>query len=229
MDPNKPGDPVYVDVWFGTDPDKLSLAYSKGVPAGENTTAVNVTALVNGLPPTTYYWQVDSYIYGSPTGDPIEGDVFKFDVTNDFPPTVVIDTPNTVTWGNQPVQLNATVSDTGTSALTITWTANNPGAVFTPGPDVEDPVVTINPATFPATVTLTCSIKDTLNPQTNTDTVDLVVYADSCQAARQGAGQAAVYPMDIAAPYCVMDIADLAAMALDWMTDYTLTVPTVIP
>jgi hypothetical protein len=241
MDPNKPGDPVYVDVWYGTDPtwipepNELLPGYPghyvdfNKVVSGQNTTTIAVAAPVVGTAPTKYYWRVDSYIFGSPTGTPVQGDVFEFAVTDDFPPTVVIDTPNTITWGNQPVQLNATVSDSGDSALTITWTATDPGAVFTPSANVEDPVVTINPAAFPATVTLTCSVKDAFNPQTNTDTVDLVVYADSCQAARQGAGRAAVYPMDMAAPYCVIDIADLAVMALDWLTDYALTGPTVIP
>lgn len=78
-DPNKPGDPVFVDVWFGTDPNKLNpLVYSKKVTAGANTTTVNVAAPIVGTAPTTYYWQVDSYIYGSPVGTPIAGDVFKF-------------------------------------------------------------------------------------------------------------------------------------------------------
>ena len=229
MDPNKPGDPVYVDVWFGTDPNKLSLAYSEVVAAGMNTTTVNVSAPVIGTPPTTYYWQVDSYIYGSPAGTPIEGDVFQFDVTNDFAPTVVIDTPNTVTWNGQPVQMNATVSDTGSSALTIAWSANNPNAVFSDA-SVEDPVVTIsNLTTFPTTVVLTCSVKDALNPQTNTATRNVVVYADACLAARAGAGLAAAYRMDLAEPYCVIDMADLAVIAADWLVDYTLTSPMVIP
>lgn len=229
MDPNKPGDPVYVDVWFGTDPNKLSLAYSQVVAAGMNTTTVNVTAPVIGTPPTTYYWQVDSYIYGSPAGTPIESDVFQFDVTNDFPPTVVIDTPNTVTWNGQPVQMDATVSDTGSSALTITWSANNPNAVFSDA-SVEDPVVTISNLTaFPTTVVLTCSVKDALNSQTNTATRNVVVYADACLAARVGAGLAAAYQMDLAEPYCVINMADLAVIAADWLIDYTLLAPTVIP
>lgn len=228
IDPNTPGDPVYVDVWFGTDPDKLSLAYSK-VVTGTNATTVTVNAPVVGTAPTKYYWQVDSYIYGTPTGEPIEGDVFTFDVTNDFPPTVVIETPDTVTWTNEPVQLNATVSDTGTSPLTITWTANNANVAFSPSANVEDPVVTVNPASFPATVTLTCSVKDALNSQTNTDTMVLEVYADACLAGRDGADLGTIYPMDVAAPFCVVNIADLVVFADDWLTDYTLTVPTVIP
>jgi hypothetical protein len=237
MDPNTTGDPVFVDVWFGTDPtwvvDEIDpnnsgyVDFTKVVVAGENVTGVQVEALVVGTAPTTYYWQVDSYIYGSSTGTPIEGDVFKFDVTNDFPPTVVINTPNMVTWANQPVQLDATISDTGTSPVTITWTSNPAGAVFTPSAAVEDPVVTANPAAFPTTYTLTCSVKDAQSPAVvNTDTVVLQVAADACAAAILAGAN---YPMDIVEPFCVVNIHDLAALAADWLTDYTLTVPTVIP
>jgi hypothetical protein len=246
-DPNTQGDPVYVDVWFGTDatwipePNALLPGYPgyyvdfAKVVAGQNTTTVNVAAPVIGTAPTKYYWRVDSYIYGAAhIGDPnfpvVTGDLFRFDVTNDFAPTVVIDTPNTVTWNGQPVQMNATVSDTGSSALTITWSANNPNAVFTPSASVEDPVVTVsNLTTFPTTVVLTCSVKDALNPQTNTATRNVVVYADACLAARVGAGLAAAYRMDLAEPYCVINMADLAVIAADWLIDYTLLAPTVIP
>ena len=80
MDPNV-GPDVYVDVWFGTDPNKLSPSeYSKvpGVSGFANTNSVTVSAPVAG----TYYWQVDSYLEGTPTGNPIEGNVFRFYVTD---------------------------------------------------------------------------------------------------------------------------------------------------
>jgi hypothetical protein len=57
----------------------------------------------------------------------------------------------------------------------------------------------------------------------------VVVYADACLAARVGAGLAAAYRMDLAEPYCVINMADLAVMAADWLIDYTLAAPTVIP
>jgi hypothetical protein len=193
-------------------------------------TGVQVDAPVVETPPTTYYWRVDSYIYGTPEGAPIEGDVFLFKVTNDFPPTVVIETPDMVTWANQPVQLDATISDTGSSDVTIAWTSNPAGAVFTPSAAAEDPAVMANPATFPTTYTLTCSVRDAQSPAVvNTDTVLLEVHADACLAARDGADLASAYRMDIAEPFCVVNIADLAAVAADWLADYALTVPTVIP
>lgn len=228
MDPNKPGDPVYVDVWFGTDPNKADPAKYTKVVSAQSATTVQVNApAVGGI--TQYYWQVDSYIYGSPTGTPVVGDVFKFRSNDDTPPTVVINTPNTITWANQPAQMDATVTDAGSSPVTITWSSNPAGVVFTPSAAVEDPVVSANPATFPTTYVLTCSVKDTFNPQTNTATRNLVVYADACQAARVGGNRAAIYPMDVAEPFCLVNLTDLAVVAADWLTDYTLVAPMPIP
>lgn len=224
LDPNYAGDPVYVDVWFGTDPNKLSQAYTQVVTAGENVTSVQVNAPVTGTP-TTYYWQVDSYIYGNPTESPIEGDLFRFDVTDDLPPTVVIETPGTVTWPGQPVQLNATISDAGTSAVSVAWSANVSGVVFSPSADVEDPVVTVDNAA--GEVILTCTAWDDFNgsADSNADSMILHAAADACDAA----GVAGIsYDMDIAEPFCVIDIADLAAVASDWLADYALTEPTPI-
>lgn len=229
MDPNTPGDPVFVDVWFGTEPDKMSLAYSKEVAAGQDTQTVQVTAPVIGTAPTAYYWQVDSYIYGAQhVNEPnvIEGDVFMFYVTDDFSPTVVIETPNMATWVNEPVQLDATVSDTGDSELFIQWTASDPNAVFSPSAIVEDPTVVVDYAAGP--VTLTVTVWDALNPETDSDSIVLHVAADACDAARV-AGVAGDYPMDLAGNDCVVDISDLAALVVDWLADYALTEPTVIP
>jgi len=72
LNPNV-GDTVYVDVWFGTDPCSLTQVVTAGVD-GTNITSKTVSAPVAD----TYYWQVDSYLEGSPTGDPIEGSLFIF-------------------------------------------------------------------------------------------------------------------------------------------------------
>jgi hypothetical protein len=193
---------------------------------------------------TTYYWRVDSVVdlAAVPGTDPntIAGSIWSFaTVSDDLPPTVVIDTPDTITWTNKPVQLNATITDPGTahSPVTIAWTASDLNAVFTPSAAAEDPTVTVDHAA--GNVTLTCSVKDAYNPTiTNTDTVVVRVYADACTAARVGAGRAALYPMDVArwsesepvaGNDCVIDLADLVVAGADWLVDYTLTGPTVIP
>ena len=55
------GSDVYVDVWFGSDPDS---DFAKIVDAGLNVTSVTVDAAADGR----YYWQIDSYLDGSPGG-----------------------------------------------------------------------------------------------------------------------------------------------------------------
>ncbi|UCG49785.1 MAG: hypothetical protein JSU94_08375 [Phycisphaerales bacterium] len=69
------GSDVWVDVRFGTD---LISNFTKVVAAGLNTTTVTVSATVAD----TYYWQVNSYLDGAPTGDPLEGTVFTFYVSD---------------------------------------------------------------------------------------------------------------------------------------------------
>ena len=69
------GDDVWVDVWFGTDPD---TDFSKVVLADPNLTTTNVNAPVAD----TYFWRIDTYVDGNPSGTPIEGDVFSFTVND---------------------------------------------------------------------------------------------------------------------------------------------------
>jgi len=69
--PANVGSDVWVDVWFGTDP---VTDFTKVVDVNLNMTSVTVNAPVAD----TYYWQVNSYLDGSPTGDPLEGTVFRF-------------------------------------------------------------------------------------------------------------------------------------------------------
>ncbi|MFU8849072.1 MAG: hypothetical protein ACNA77_10210 [Opitutales bacterium] len=72
--PPAPAEDVWVDVWFGTDPQNLT----KVVDAGLNTTSVTVNAPGGG----TYYWRVDSYLNGDPNGTPETGTLFNFIITD---------------------------------------------------------------------------------------------------------------------------------------------------
>jgi len=233
MAPATEGDPVYVDVWFGNDPEALTLVPAVGGVANVN--SVIVDAPVVDLPPTTYYWKVNSYIYGpGMVGDAnmVEGDLFKFHVTNDFAPTVQIDTPDTVTWSNEPVQLDATILDSGDSPVHIEWTSSNASTVFKDPATgledltVEDPIVVVGDAA--GNVTLTATVWDEFNPEKNSATMLLGVYANACQATRVGAGMAAQYSMDINGD-CTVGIEDLAAIVNNWMTNYALEEAIVIP
>jgi len=147
-DPNTPGDSVYVDVWFGTDPNKLNPAadYTKVVDAtvdGENRISVTVDASAPG----TYYWQVNSYINGAGNiNEPnmIEGPLWTFYTVSDQSPEIEDAGVDMITWSGQPVQLDPVVTDDGMSDLTWAWSAfPADGVVFTPGADHPNPTVTI--------------------------------------------------------------------------------------
>jgi hypothetical protein len=150
---------VYVDVWFGTEPNDLpppdpDYDFNKIVDAVEDANSVTVDANDLG----TYYWQVNSYIYGNPAvvnyypvGDPnipniIEGAMWRFYVVTDAPVSVAVG-GDIITWTDQAAQLESTIDDDGASDLTIGWTADpNGGVGFTvelSDPSAEAPTVTI--------------------------------------------------------------------------------------
>ena len=72
--PPTTGTDVWVDVWFGTNPN----AMTKVVDQGLNITSFTASAPVAG----NYYWRLDSYLAGAPTGSPTTGQVFNFIVTD---------------------------------------------------------------------------------------------------------------------------------------------------
>jgi hypothetical protein len=159
MDPNTPGDDVYVDVWFGIDPNSNKPAiWGQVVETAENVNSVTVVAPIIE-DPATYYWRVDSYIYGSTTGDPIEGPIYTFYTTSDIPP-VVDAGKNMITWSGEPVQLDATVEDDGVSPLNYAWNSvpadgvGGIGVSFNPNEFVEDPEVTISKIPDVAPITI---------------------------------------------------------------------------
>lgn len=247
LEPAEPGDSVWVDVWFGTDPtwiedenDPNFSSYADFTPvvvAGENTTTVMVNAPVIGDPPTTYYWKVDSYLYGDPAivdyeTDPnfvvVKGDVYKFDVTNILPPLVNITTPPTITWKGVPIQLATELVQGEPTMVAYEWTTNldDPNIVFTPSNTDPNPTVTVDYHSGPFTVTVT--VDDGLNVS-NSASVQLDCADNPCQAAR-AIGRGADYPGDIpGALDCKVNLDDFARIASQWLTDYSLTAPVPLP
>ena len=231
-DPNFVGGSVYVDVWFGTEPNELHPGYdmTKVVAAGQDTTTWTVSAPTEGI----YYWQVDSYIYGDPAvvdydnSDPnafqvLEGALWSFNALDDAPPTSVDAGADMITWSGEPVPLDATVVDDGASALTYAWSANpGEGVVFDPNAAVEDPTVTITKATLdPSTVTLTLAVNDENNPPVE-DTMEIDVYEDACQLVRIGLGLSDITDFD---ENCITDLKDFAVLAAAWLDNYAATGP----
>ncbi len=135
------GSDVYVDVYFGTDANALG-AFTTDPADGLNVTSVTVDASVIGQ---TYYWQVNSYINGSRTGDPNEGRLWTFYVV-DFPLSLVDAGVDMITWYGQGVQLGATVEDDGVSALTYLWSAGpvSGASVVFSDETAEAPIATIS-------------------------------------------------------------------------------------
>ncbi|MBW2098656.1 MAG: hypothetical protein JRG77_07615 [Deltaproteobacteria bacterium] len=227
IEPNSPAEPVFVDVWFGTDPNKLwPAAYSKKVTAGENVEIWTEAGLTAG----TYYWQVDSYLNGADhinDSNMIEGLVWSFTLVDDTAPSVVIDTPDMVTWSGRSVQLDATVVDDGMSPVTYLWTAfPDTGVVFS-ATDVEDPTVTITSPTF-STVTITLAVSDEANPIPVEKSIEIDVYETECDAARIGFSLAEENPQDFNGD-CLTNLEDLAEVAKAWLVDYAITEPTARP
>jgi hypothetical protein len=228
--PITPAEDVWVDVWFGTDPNKLGANYTKVVTKGKNVTSVTVSAPVL-TEPTTYYWQVDSYLKGDPaiviydaTNPVTDGLVTSFDVTANTPPSVVINTLPTATWINEPIQLNSTLTDDGISAVTYLWTSDVPNAVFLPSNSAANPTVAVENS-GPFTVTVT--VNDGFNPPASAS-VRHVCEADPCQAAIAVIGLNANHPADIVAD-CKINLADFAELASAWLYDYSLTNPVPVP
>lgn len=67
------GEDVWVDLWFGSDPDS---DFVKIVDGAANRSAATVNATTDG----TYYWRVDSYLDGDSDGTPSPGPLYRFTV-----------------------------------------------------------------------------------------------------------------------------------------------------
>lgn len=242
LEPNVVNGDVWVDVWFGTDatwipePNELLPGYpgayvdfDKVVDAGLNTTTKEVDASIAAQ---DYYWRVDTYRWGEPN-DSLGIDVgplMHFTAVDDFPvASVVIDTPSMVTWINEPIHLSATITDDNISAPTIVWTSDEPNAVFTNQAytyptATADVTVDWHAAQFNVTVTVS---DDSLAGGSVSDSVQHDCAQSACQVA-DVLGIVADHPADVDGN-CVINILDLQRLALDWITDYTLTAPTAIP
>lgn len=238
LDPNIPEDDVIVDVWFGTleegqtEPNRLGPLFTKVVDGGANVTSVpTVDASVIG---ETYYWQIDSYINGAANvneDNRIESIMYKFSTTNDLPPTAEISTEDTLAWACEPgesgeVELVATVTDSGSSLLDITWVTANPNVTIANVVKTEiDPGIYVVTATVTADseqrdVTLTITASDAnVNNSDAIATVLVDFAADACQAARD---RFMLYDYENPTVAnidgdCLITLADFAAFASEWL------------
>jgi hypothetical protein len=228
---------VYVDVWFGTDPnDATGVNYTRIVTAevdGLNATSATVDLTGD---PATYYWQINSYLNGPDLIDDanmIESFVWRFHTTNDMAPESVDAGINMITWSGQEVQLDATVVDDAASPLTYLWTADDDSladpnlTIEIISADQEDPTVTITktvPTGDAVTVTLTLAVHDDYNTDPLEDTLVIDVYDDPCEAAIFGMSLDADNPVDLNKD-CVINLEDVAIVAEKWLLDNSSTEP----
>jgi hypothetical protein len=236
LEPTEPTDSVYVDVWFGTEPNELSANYDMAKIIDAATTGQDLTSVdVNASVQRTYYWWVDTYVNGADDiNDPnrIAGPLYSFVALYDTPPSVVIDTLDQMTWSGEGVPLQATVTDDGVSTVTFAWTAD---AVSMADPNLtiaiangatSTPTVTITKDTEGLglrTVTMTVSATDAANP-TVTDSVEIDVYDTACQMARLAEGKVAIEGAAYITDFnddCITNINDLLEMATVWLGDYS--------
>lgn len=230
LEPNNPADSTYVDVWFGTEPNKLNPLYSQEVTAGADVEMLVVDASVEGR----YYWQVDSYIWGPDhinDANMIEGPLYSFDIKADYPPSSVDAGADKIAWTGEAVVLDGTVVDDGESALTYLWSADETSladpnlTIVITDADQEDATVTITKDTLLGevdVVTMTLAVSDGGNPTPVTATMTIDVYDTACLATRNGVGLAGDYPMDFNAD-CITDLSDFLVLADKWLDDYTIT------
>ncbi len=132
---------------------------------------------------------------------------------------------NRITWSGGAVTLDPDVVNNDTQIpqgnLLYAWTASpSAGVVFTPNANVEAPLVTITKAAAAGDANeFTLTLAVTLEGQrTESDTMTIYVYDDSCQAGKS-IGSVAIGASDFNGS-CFTDFDDFAVLAAAWLVDY---------
>jgi len=220
-DPCVPGETVFVDVYFTDDYDALSYftdPESIQIVNHQNTTSV----IVQTQPKTEYYWAVDTYI-GDPN-DPILGPIFSFFADNARPD--VYAGADVVSWLEDGVRTRAvsgSVTDDGAiEPYTVQWTVvsepndpNNPDAV------IADATAENASITMSAVGDYVLQLDAFDGEYTNSDTITIHVYADSCEAAKTLPGYEPLVG-DLNGD-CRVDDLDRALLEENWLMDISLT------
>lgn len=219
-EPNSPGDPIFCDVYFGTEPNRLEMFKAElGADISEAAlTAENFDGLVLPLTNyTTYYWVVDCH-----DGENlIEGEMWSFYTNNNEAPVVDAGADQATWLDPSPltVTLSGSVSDDGLPVggqLTSLWEQVNNGAPTTPV--IEDATTPVTNVTITEAgdyeFRLTAHDGGILDP--SADSVRIVVGTDACDASHVFTGQA-YNPAD-ANEDCIVDLADLQLLIVDaWL------------
>jgi hypothetical protein len=216
-EPNLAGDPIYCDVYFGTEPNRPQMDM---VTLGNDISSVALTAgnFPNYVPLTnnvTYYWTVDCH---DPVKGVVDGEMWSFYVNNNQPPTNVSAGTDQVTWldPNALVTLTGSASDDGLpnppAALTYLWerTAGPTTAVIN---SANTAATTVN-FTEAGDYTFRLTVSD--SAEAVTDTVRVVVGTTPCDASHVFTGNP--YNDGDVNQDCYVDLTDLQTLIIDdWL------------
>ena len=210
-EPNGPGGIVTCDLYFGTNP---YVEANPNVVTGQAVESVSVTLTAN----TNYFWALDLYDSSISTAGPSYlSPVYTFNTMNMAP--VVNAGDDIDTWldnGLRIVQLDGGVSDpdSGPEFATLLWTVISEPNESNPA-QISDPL-TANPTVTviePGLYTLQLEAGD--GELTAAETIQIVLYADSCEHARNQEGFEPI-PGDINED-CIVNELDLSILEEHWL------------
>jgi hypothetical protein len=218
-----------IDLYFGTDPNLL--AGDRRLTGASASTSSWDTQSAGGMDyDQVYYWRIDTYepnTLGGPDTKTV-GPAWNFTTKSfDIAPIVdagdsVITTLELCTTPNA-LALNGSVTDDGTSELTVSWEAYE----LAYGGGLTNKVTFADQTSPDTTVTISESGTYILNLSatdatgTVSDAMEIVVYDSDCDAAKAtGTRVANYFDRD---DNCVVNILDFAAFALEWLDSTALT------
>lgn len=210
-EPNNPAGIITCDVYFGTNP---NVEVNPKVVIGQAVESVSVTL----VPDTNYYWALDLYDASVSTVYPIYlSPIFTLNTMNIAP--VVNAGDDVATWlvgGSRVVQLDGIVSDEDgrPGPATLAWSVIAEPNELNPA-QISDPL-TANPTVTliePGTYTLQFEAGD--GEYTTADTLQIVLYADACEHAKNQEGFV-LLPGDINQD-CIVNELDLTILEEHWL------------
>lgn len=222
-DPNRPGESVLADIWFGTDPNKLGSNYQKVVAAMDVTGQARSSTVINVPAPGTYYWQVD---VTNGLNSFHEGDVFSF-VAEAYKAPILTARSVITTTELLPAVIPAAITNNSSPITTVDYVLLSDDVEFPVGAnavltntttDNQNPTASLA-TDMAGTYKVRLTISDGIT--TREKIVEVDVYADACQAKKDSpSGWAANY-YDRDAD-CDVDLNDFAVFAGAWLNDTSM-------
>jgi hypothetical protein len=210
-EPNDPAGIITCDVYFGTNP---KVEANPKVVTGQAVESVNVTLDID----TNYYWALDLYDSSVSTNYPVYlSPIFTLNTMNISP--VVNAGDDVETWltdGQKVIQLDGIASDEDgrPAPITLAWTVIAEPNESNPA-QINDPVATNPTVTVIEPGTYTLQIEASDGEYTTADTMQIVLYADACEHAKNQEGFVLI-PGDINED-CIVNELDLAILEENWL------------